>query len=96
MNNAASHKEIMLWRMSLCQILVAAKRAPMALPQLELVVEGIDRFQLETWDPELALKALKIVWQGYKAQKKQDDQEKAEAVLNRINRLNPVEALGLK
>jgi type VI secretion system protein VasJ len=96
MQKSVACKEIMLWRMSLCQLMVAAKQAPLALPQLELLVESIDRFQLETWDPELALEALKIVWQGYKAQKKSDDQEKAAAIVNRINRLNPVEALGMK
>ena len=96
MQSAVAQKETMLWRMSLCQMMMAAKRAPAAMPQLELIIESIDRFQLETWDPELALKALKIVWQGYKAQKSQDNQKKATVVLNRINRLNPVEALGLK
>jgi len=96
MQSAVAHKEVMLWRMALCQIMVAAKQVPLALPQLELIVESIDRFQLETWDPELALQGLKIAWQGYKAQNNQDDQDKAAAVLNRINRLNPVAAMGLK
>ncbi len=96
MQNAHSHKESLLWRMALCQVLIGAKKAPLVLPHLEMIVENVGEFQLETWEPELALRALKIAWQGYKAQKNQDDKEKAAVVLNRINRLNPVEALGMK
>ncbi len=96
MQSAVAYKEIMLWRMALCRIMVAAKQAPMALPQLELLVESIDRFQLELWDPALALEVFKIVWQGYKAQKQSNDQEKATAIVNRISRMNPAEALKMK
>ncbi len=80
----------------MCQILVAAKRAPLAIPHLEVILEKIDEFQLEAWDPDLTLKALKMVWQGFKAQNDKTVKEQAGVILSRINRISPTVALGLK
>jgi type VI secretion system protein VasJ len=96
MQGSRSRKEEMMWRMSLCQVLVAAKQATMALPHMELIVENIDTYQLETWDPDFSIKALKLVWQAYKAQSDKAIKEKAGDILSRISRLSPAEALGLK
>jgi type VI secretion system protein VasJ len=95
LQSAFSKKEAMLWRLALCQILLSSKKVNMALPHLEVILEIIDNYKLEDWDPELALKGFKMVWQGYNAHSDKAVKQQSEQILNRIGKINPVEALRL-
>jgi len=64
LQSAFSKKEALLWRLALCQILLSSKKENMALPHFEVILEIIDNYKLEDWDPELALKGFKMVFQG--------------------------------
>jgi type VI secretion system protein VasJ len=95
LQSSFSRKEALLWRLELCQILIGSKRNEMALPHLDLILKDIDAFQLDTWDPELALKGLKVVWAGFNNHSDKEYKHNAETVLNRISELDPVAALRL-
>jgi type VI secretion system protein VasJ len=88
-----SRRDQLLWRLGLAQILLDAKRPQLALPHLESVLEDIDAYKLEQWDPSLALKGLKIVWLGFSTRSDEVGKGQAAGVLNRIARLDPAEAL---
>jgi type VI secretion system protein VasJ len=88
-----SRRDQLLWRLGLAQILLDAKRLQLALPHLESVLEDIDSYKLEEWDPSLALKGLKLVWLGFSTRSDEIGKGQATAVLNRIVRLDPAEAL---
>ncbi|MDJ0816761.1 MAG: type VI secretion system protein TssA [Desulfobacterales bacterium] len=90
-----SKKEALHWRLALCQMLLDANRSEMAQPHLDLILNDIDRHQLTSWDPELALEGLKVVWMGFNHHTEEGSQNQAAAILNRIAELNPVVALQL-
>ena len=56
---------------------------------------AIETYRLETWDPQLALDGLKLIWAGYNSHTATEAKGKAEAVLNQIAKLDPAEALKL-
>jgi type VI secretion system protein VasJ len=85
----------MLWRLALCQILLSSKKVNMALPHLEVILEIIDNYKLEDWDPELALKGLKMVFQGYNAHSDKAIKQQSEQILKQIGKIHPVEAFRL-
>lgn len=90
-----SKQEQLLWRLGLSQILVQAKKIDLALPHLESVLQDIDTYKLEEWDPQLALRGLKMVWLGLKNRSDDLGKERGGVVLNRIAKLDPAEALAL-
>ncbi|MBW1895326.1 MAG: type VI secretion system domain-containing protein [Deltaproteobacteria bacterium] len=95
LQSAFSKKEALFWRLALCQILLSSKKANMALPHLEVILEVIENYKLEDWDPELALKGFKMVFQGYRAHSDKAIKQQSEQILNRIGKIHPVEALRL-
>jgi len=95
LQSAFSKKEAMLWRLALCQILLSSKKVNMALPHLEVILDIIDNYKLEDWDPELALKGFKMVFQGYNAHSDKEIKQRSEQILKRIGKIHPVEALRL-
>ncbi len=95
LNNCFSRKEAFSWRLALSEILIRSKRQDMALPHLDLILEEIETYQLKSWEPELALKGLKIAWTGFRNHANPQTEKRAEAVLRQIAELDPVEALAL-
>ena len=95
LRSSYSKREQLLWRLGLSQILVNAKKPQLALPHLESVLQDIDAYKLEEWDPNLALKGLKMVWQGFSTHSDEVGKKQATDVLNRIAKLDPTEALRL-
>lgn len=93
LQNCLSQKESLLWRMALCRILIGSDKKEMAVPHLELIVQDIDNFQLEAWDPRLALSALMIVRAGYSSFTENQSKNKALEILNRIAKIDPVTAM---
>ena len=85
----------MLWRLALCQVLLSSKKVNMALPHLEVILEIIDNYKLEDWDPELALKGFKMVFSGYSTHSDKAIKQQSEQILRRIGKIHPVEALNL-
>ena len=95
LQNCFSQKEALSWRLVLCQILLGSKNKDMTLPHIEQILEDIERYQLETWDPQLALKGLKVAWTGFNSFSDKSFKHDAAQTLNRIAKLDPAEALRL-
>jgi type VI secretion system protein VasJ len=95
LKNCPSQQEALMWRLALCRMLIGSKRMDMAVPHLELILKDIETYRLETWDPQLALDGLKLVWTAYNSHTGTEAKGKAEAVLNQIAKLDPAEALKL-
>ena len=95
LKNCDSQQEALMWRLALCRMLIGSKRMDMAVPHLELILKNIETYQLETWDPQLALDGLKLVWTAYSTYTTAEAKGKAEAVLSQIAKLDPAEALKL-
>lgn len=91
--HSPSQKEKLLWRLALTQLLVKNKQVKVALPHLEQILKDIDFFRLEEYDPDLALRSLKVVWTGLSSQSDQTSKEKSSEVFQRIARLDLTEAI---
>jgi type VI secretion system protein VasJ len=91
-----SKKEKLLWRLALCQLLLSTKQSRLVLPYLEQVIKDIDFFNLEEYDPKLALKGLKLVWAGLQSQSDPSVKGKADEILHRIAKIDWAEAIRMR
>jgi type VI secretion system protein VasJ len=90
-----SGRERLLWRLGLSQILMNAKQPKLAMPHLEMILQDIDMFRLEVWDPDLALKGLEVVWLGFKIHTDQAAKDQMGDILDRIAKLDAAESVRL-
>jgi type VI secretion system protein VasJ len=95
LKNCFSQKEAMILRIALCRMLYKSKRTDMTMPHLDLIVNDIDVYGLENWDPELAVEGLKLVWMVFSKHADTALKENAKAILSRIAKIDPVEAMKL-
>ncbi|MCW5204808.1 type VI secretion system protein TssA, partial [Desulfobulbus sp. N2] len=91
--NAASGKEAMQWRLALIQLLLEGKTAKTAYAHCQILVEDIERYRLETWDPAQAVLIYTVCCHCLKAVSAKLFKERSGEFMNRIARLNPAEAL---
>jgi type VI secretion system protein VasJ len=85
---AQSRRENLLWRLSVSRMLVDLGKSRLALPHLEQVLEDIGKHGLEQYDPNLALRGLKLVWLALDSQREQRFKDRAQEVLHQIGRLD--------
>ena len=90
-----SRKEAFHWRVALCRLLVGTPEARHALPHIEEILKEIDLFHLEEFDPELALKGLKVAWDGYRANADLVPEERVADMQGRIARVDVSAAMSL-
>jgi len=83
-----SQREKLLWRLALSQLLVSANQVKLALPHLEQILQDIDDYRVEEYDPMVALKSLKLVWLGLDSQTDQESKKKAAEVMHRIAKID--------
>lgn len=87
-------RDRLLWRIGLARLLMNNRQMKYALPHLEQILDEVKEYRLEEWDPALALQALRVVWSGFKNDR--PVRERADGVLARIARIDPVEAMNLE
>ena len=92
LRSSYSGRERLLWRLGLSQVLMNAKQPKLAMPHLEMILQDIDRFRLEEWDPDLSLKGLEMVWLGLKIHTDQASKDQMGQILSRIAKLDAAEA----
>lgn len=95
LKNCSSQKDALMWRIALCRTLIKSKKADMTIPHLGLILNDIETYGLESWDPPLALEGLKLVWAGFTSHTDAALKKNASSILNRIAKLDSVEALKL-
>lgn len=93
---SASEKDRLLRRAAVSQLLIATKNAEFALPHLSQLIDDVDRYRLEEFDPSLAIKCLKVAWSGFVVSSDRAAREKAAVTLQRIARLDLGEAARLQ
>lgn len=93
---SSSGKEELLWRLALCQILVHAKKAHLAAPHAEHILDDIKAHGIEKWEPDLALRALRGVLSVFQRLDTEEYKDKAASVVERIAKVDPAAALKLK
>lgn len=93
MQQSVSRRQCMKWRLAIARLLLEMKKAKLSLPHLEQVIEDIDRFGLEIWEPELALEGLTTAWQAFDSQGDNEYKERSAALLGRMAKVDPVAAL---
>ncbi len=92
-----SQKDIFRWRLALSQILIGAGQLNLAVPHLEQMLQDMETYHIETWDPNMAVKGLHAVWVGFSNSHSDNKIFKDRAInaLHRIARIDPTEALRL-
>ncbi len=95
LHTGTSQRTRFLSRIALTRLLIGAKKIRLALPHILETLNDIDKYNIDNWDPDLALRALTEVYSGLKAQKDKDLQDRAIEALDRIAKLNPAAALQL-
>jgi type VI secretion system protein VasJ len=95
LRGGGSRKEGFHWRVALCRLLVETPEARHALPHIEVILKEIDLFRLEEYDPELALKGLKVAWDGFRANADLVPEERVAEIRGRIARVDVSAAMSL-
>ena len=85
-----------LWCIRSCQLLVAASEYQKALPHILEIIYYIEKYELEKWQPDLALKGLVAAYKGLKPQNDEALQLKTENIRDRICQLSPAAGLRLE
>jgi type VI secretion system protein VasJ len=93
MQRSPSQHRRMRWRMAIARLLLESKKSQLALPHLEQILADIDRFELDTWDPALAVEGMTLAWQGFSAQAANEHKARAAEVLHRMAKVDPTAAL---
>ena len=82
-----------MWKTALCKLLINSKQLKIASSYIDDILENINKFNLETWEPDNAIKALSVVLTGLRLQKKGKQEQLIETIIKRISMLDPVKAL---
>ena len=95
LETAPSGRLRLRWRIGLAEILLATGHPETARPVIDLILEDLDAHQLDAFDPELTVTALRTARQGLAAGTDEASQARAGEVLDRIMRLDPAQGLRL-
>ena len=95
MEQAASPAEKLHWRILLAQILNEADQTTLARMHFDILLELVDRHDLEEWDKELALAVLGAAYKGMHALESENLAEIRAALLKRVSRIAPSVAVQL-
>jgi type VI secretion system protein VasJ len=93
---SGSGRARLLTRIAMVKLLVSGKKEKTALPHVRKIMEDVDKFGLEQWDPNLALEGLKAVLSAVRGQKDEPSVKLTIEIMSRISALNPGEALRLE
>lgn len=95
MRSCNSHREKLLWRLALSRMLIDTSKSKLALPHLEQALKDIDKYWLEEYDPDLAMRGYKLAWLAFDSQSEPRFKERATDVLHQIGRLDMPEMVRL-
>jgi len=93
LSKAVSERERFLWKIGLCQLLINSKKIQIASSYIDDILENIDKFNLEIWEPDNAIDALSLALRGLRLQKNDQHGQLIGSIIKRISMLDPVRAL---
>ena len=92
-NSACSARERFVWVTGLCRLLLRAKLPQLVVPNSYKIIEMLDTYKIEQWEPALAVEGLTVVLSGLRLQEDKKDEELIKKTLNRIAMINPARVL---
>ena len=95
LNQAATVRERFIWEINLCRLLLNAKKQRLVIPYIHEILEMLDTYKVEKWEPGLAVEGLTIILSSLRLQEEKKDEELIESILDRVSAINPVIALDL-
>ena len=94
LTQAGSGRGSVVWRVYLVRFLQENGLGRLSRPHLDVLLNQIDAFNLEGWEPDICLMALTTVYQGVEDDDDDESVKLAGSVLDRIARISPSTALG--
>lgn len=95
LRSSTSQREKFLWRLALSQMLLDLSKSRLALPHLEQALKDIDKYWLEEYDPDLAMRGYKLAWLAFDTQTEPRFKDRAMDLLHQIGRLDMPEMVRL-
>lgn len=91
LRSCPSVREQLYWRMEFCQLFMKTKNSNLMFSQLEQILEEVDKYRLDEYDPSVAVKCITLAWQAHKRQYDSGSKKKAEELLARISKIDMAE-----
>ncbi|MCK5099191.1 MAG: type VI secretion system protein TssA, partial [Desulfobacteraceae bacterium] len=90
---SASDRERFLWKMSVCRVLINLKKIQIASSYIDDLLECVEKYKLEIWEPDNAIEALSLALTGLRLQKKVQHESLIESIIKKISMLDPITAM---
>jgi type VI secretion system protein VasJ len=92
-SKSTSERERFLWKMSVCRILINLKKHQIASSYIDEMLDYIEKFKLEIWEPDNAIEALSLALTGLRLQKNDQHESLIESIIKKISMLDPITAM---
>lgn len=93
-SSSVALKDRFLWQIEMAALLLASNQEQAAFPLIINIVETIEKFRLQQWDPEMSMRGLLIAWTGLR--KKKSCKELADKIYGLMARIDPARVLLLE
>jgi len=93
LNSARSSRDRFMWQIWFCRFLAQTKQARLSASHCRQLVDWVDRYRLEEWDPLLATEAFVTVLSSARIQGPDKDETVYGGILRRLQLLDPGRAL---
>ncbi|MCP3941802.1 MAG: type VI secretion system protein TssA [Desulfobacteraceae bacterium] len=90
---SVSAREKFLWKIAVCRLLINEDKIKIAASYVDDILENIETYKLEAWEPDNAVDALSLVLTGLRLQENSQHEQLIESVITKISMLDPVTAL---
>ncbi len=90
-----SGRERFMHDLAMCRLMLKARQVELALPFADRLVQTVDRMDMDSWEPDLALQALSAAYRIFRQNKGKATVEKTEKLRQRIILIAPEKAANL-
>lgn len=85
--------EKFIWYIEICAFLLKIKKRHLILPYVDGILNLIEKYKLDEWDPDICVSALEVSLKGIRSIKRDENKEMEERILNKLSLLNPAVAV---
>ena len=90
-----SGREKFLWNLELCRVLINSKHILIASSYIDDIINAVEKYHLEKWEPDIAVDALSLVLKILRLQQKEEYEPMIESTIKKISILDPLKALNI-